>query len=240
MEIQCPACSSRFHLPDNLVKPGIRLRCSVCKNVFAHEPAPVQESAPPAAASLPDLPARKRKNLVRILGACVLLLALGGGLWWWKSGAGSGEGASPGQEVARNVELLTMRNVRQYYVDNEKAGRVFVIEGRVVNGFPQSKDLIAIEAAIYDKDKKTLSAKRQLTGVQLSLFQLQVLSEKEMEALLNNKLEILTNNTNVPHGGESPFMILFYAPPEGVAEFGVRIVDAKDSPPAEGTPPARQ
>ena len=49
-----------------------------------------------------------------------------------------------------------------------------------------------------------------------------------MESFLNNKVEILTNNTNVPRGGEVPFMVLFYAPPEGVAEFGVRIVDARD------------
>ena len=123
---------------------------------------------------------------------------------------------------------LTMRNVRQYYVDNEKVGKVFVIEGRVVNEFPQPKELITIEAAIYDKDKKALAVKKQLGGVQLSLFQLQVLSEKEMESFLNNKVEILTNNTNVPRGGEVPFMVLFYAPPEGVAEFGVRIVDARD------------
>lgn len=102
-----------------------------------------------------------------------------------------------------------MRNVRQYYVDNDKVGKVFVIEGRVVNEFPQPKELVTVEAAIYDKDKKPLSVKRQIAGAQLSLFQLQVLSEKEMEAFLTNKVEILTNNSNVPHGGEVPFMVLF-------------------------------
>ena len=35
------------------------------------------------------------------------------------------------------------------------------------------------------------------------------------------------------HGGEVPFMVLFYAPPEDVAEFGVKIVDVKDVPEAE-------
>ena len=74
--------------------------------------------------------------------------------------------------------------------------------------------------------------------MQLSLFQLQVLSEKEMESFLNNKVEILTNNTNVMRGGEVPFMVLFYAPPEGVAEFGVRIVDARDVPDQAASAPA--
>ena len=163
----------------------------------------------------------------------LLLLALvcagAGGYWYQTRGAAQRTPPPTEQEIAQKVELLTMRNVRQYYVDNDKVGKVFVIEGRVVNEFPQPKELVTVEAAIYDKDKKPLSVKRQIAGAQLSLFQLQVLSEKEMEAFLTNKVEILTNNATCP-GGEVPFMVLFYAPPEGVAEFGVRIVDVQDAP----------
>jgi hypothetical protein len=49
-----------------------------------------------------------------------------------------------------------------------------------------------------------------------------------LEAFINNKLEVLTNNTNIPPGGEVPFMVLFYNPPPTVAEFGVKIVDVRD------------
>ena len=48
MEVQCPHCSSRFNLPDKLVKPGAKLRCSGCKNVFTLE-TPGKETAPKAA-----------------------------------------------------------------------------------------------------------------------------------------------------------------------------------------------
>ena len=214
MEIKCPNCGSRFNLPDQLAKPGVKLRCSVCKTVFTYEPeVPLAEQGP-----LPEMPIKKKLPLLKLALIFVLVLACAGGGWYYYSL----------KNAAKQVELLTMRNVRQYYVDNEKVGKVFVIEGRVVNEFPQPKELITIEAAIYDKDKKALAVKKQLGGVQLSLFQLQVLSEKEMESFLNNKVEILTNNTNVPRGGEVPFMVLFYAPPDGVAEFGVRIIDARD------------
>ncbi|MBQ9453175.1 MAG: zinc-ribbon domain-containing protein [Desulfovibrio sp.] len=224
MEIQCPNCSSRFNLPDKLAKPGVKLRCSVCKNVFAFMPA---KKAP---ASLPDLPVKPKRPFLKVAIALLLLLAGAAGGWWYYTSGESKEKTKSAQEIAKNVELLTMRNVRQYYVDNEKVGKVFVIEGKVVNEFPQPKELMAVEAAIYDKNQQPIVVKKQLCGVQLSLFQLQVLSEKEMESFLNNKIEILTNNTNVPHGGDVPFMVLFYAPPEGVAEFGVRIVDARDVP----------
>ena len=212
MEIKCPNCGSRFNLPDQLAKPGVKLRCSVCKTVFTYEP---------------EVPLAEQLPLVKLALIFVLVLACAGGGWYYYSLKNAAKQPNE-QEIAKQVELLTMRNVRQYYVDNEKVGKVFVIEGRVVNEFPQPKELITIEAAIYDKDKKALAVKKQLGGVQLSLFQLQVLSEKEMESFLNNKVEILTNNTNVPRGGEVPFMVLFYAPPEGVAEFGVRIIDARD------------
>jgi hypothetical protein len=98
----------------------------------------------------------------------------------------------------------------------------------VVNGFPRPKELIEVEAALYGKDKNPLVAKRQFAGTSLSLFQLQVLGEKELEAFINNKLEVLTNNTNIPPGAEVPFMVLFYNPPPTVTEFGVRIVDVRD------------
>jgi len=59
---------------------------------------------------------------------------------------------------------------------------------------------------------------------------LQVLGEQELETALNNKIEILTNNTNVPPGGEVPFMVVFYNPPASVAEFGVKVVEARTPP----------
>lgn len=228
MEVKCPHCSSRFNLPDGLAKAGAKLRCSVCKTVFPFQPEPrVSGDELPEDGEMPLARKKQRFGRPRLWFAALLLLCIGGGAYWHFA---SREAARPltEQELAKKVELLTMRNVRQYYVDNEKVGKVFVIEGQVVNEFPQPKELIAVEAAIYDKDKKPLAVKKQLAGTQLSLFQLQVLSEKEMESFLNNKVEILSNNTNVRHGGEVPFMVLFYAPPGGVAEFGVKIADVQD------------
>ena len=227
MEIQCPRCASRFSLPEGLARDGVKLRCSVCKTVFPY-PAPDAE-----ASGRPPEPAKKGADKTKsgrrtMLAALLLVFCLAGGLlgYFWH---GRQTPAPPTEDVAQKVASLTMRNVRQYYVDNEKIGRVMVIEGKVVNEFSRPKSLIAVEAAIYDKEKKTLSVKRQMACTQLSLFQLQVLSEKEMESFLNNKIEILSNNINVPQGGDVSFMVLFYAPPSGVAEFGVRIVDAQDA-----------
>lgn len=225
MEVNCPNCSSKFNLPDKLARPGAKLRCTVCKNVFQLPGAP----APPVADSLPP-PSRKKGGALKwtlLFCSLLVLAAVGCGAWWYLSRPAP---PPPIQEdVAKKVELLTMRNVRQYNLLNDKVGKIFVIEGKVVNEFPEPRDLIELEGAIYDNEKKPIAVKRQLAGSQLSLFQLQVLSEKEMESFLNNKMEILANNTNVPPGGEAPFMILFYDPPDNVSEFGVKIVDVQNS-----------
>lgn len=232
MEIKCPSCSSRFNLPDSLAKPGSRLRCSVCSNVFqlpGQEKPQSQKSVSAQKDSLPQMAAPKKgkSKLVWALAILCLLCAAGGAGAYFYLYQPSEKPAE--EDIAKKVEMLTMRNVRQYNVLNEKVGKVFVIEGKVVNEFPSPKELIELEGAIYDADKKPVGIKKQLAGTQLSLFQLQVLSEKEMESFLNNKIELLTNNTNIPPGGEVPFMILFYDPPENVAEFGVKIVDVKDA-----------
>lgn len=222
MEITCPHCTSRFNLPDELVGAGSKLRCSVCKTVFVHNPEP--ETFLPGHDELPDAPAGSHNGKRKLIVSAVLLVLCVVGIYWFFKPSDDATEA----KIPAEVELLTMRNIRQYYVDNEKVGKIFVIEGRVVNEFPQPKGLISVEAAIYGDNKKLLALKRQLAGSQLSLFQLQVLSDKEMEAFLNSKMEILSNNTNVPRGGEVPFMVLFYKLPDGLKEFGIRIVDAKD------------
>ncbi len=233
MEVGCPNCSSKFNLPDKLAKPGAKLRCAVCKTVFqlpgAQESRPAPKPTPKASSksgALPEMAAPKKSRLKTwLLFAFLAAVLAGGGTWFWMR---MDEQKAAAPDIAPNVELLTMRNVRQYNVLNEKLGKVFVIEGRVVNEFPGPKEMIELEGAIYDKDKKPLAVKRQLAGTQLSLFQLQVLSEKEMESFLNNRVELLANNSNVQPGGEVPFMILFYNPPGNVAEFGVKIIDVKD------------
>lgn len=255
MEIQCPHCSSRFNLPDKLVKPGAKLRCSVCKNVFALETpakeAPAKAAAgkteaaaakkAPAKAAAPVRKEKKGSSIFVWLGLLLFLIVLGGSGYWYyiQFPTGNKKPQLSDEELAQRVSMLTMRNVRQYYVNNEKIGKVCVIVGDVRNEFPQPKALIRVEAAVYDKDKKPLAVKQQLAGSQLSLFQLQVLGEKELESFLQSSTDIYIRNSNVPPGGEVPFMVLFYVPSEKVAEFGVRIVGVEDVAPQPGVTPAQ-
>ncbi|QLA16947.1 DUF3426 domain-containing protein [Desulfolutivibrio sulfoxidireducens] len=135
-----------------------------------------------------------------------------------------------GAEETAKVKDIVLQNVRQYYVTNEKAGQLFVIEGKAVNNFKSPKEMIKLEAALFDEKGTVLVSKDILSGNAVSLFQLQVMTRQELESALSSQVGVLTNNTNLATGAETPFMIVFFDPPEAVKEFGVKVVDVKDPP----------
>lgn len=140
------------------------------------------------------------------------------------------QGGASEENPTDQVKLMTLRNVRQYYFANEKTGQLFVVEGKVVNNFTTPKDLVKVGISLFDANGQVLTSKQQLCGSTASLFQLQVLGQQELEEALNNKIEILTNNTNIQPGGEVSFMIVFYNAPKAVKEFSVEVVEAKEPP----------
>lgn len=144
-------------------------------------------------------------------------------------GSPAGQGAQKPEEAAK-VKDIMLQNVRQYYVSNEKAGQLFVIEGKAVNNFKTPKEMIKLEASLFDEKGGTLVSKEELAGNTVSLFQLQVMTRDELKNALASQVGVLTNNTNIAPAGEVPFMMVFFDPPEAVKEFGVKVVDAKDPP----------
>lgn len=143
MEIKCPKCTSRFNLPDSLARPGAKLRCSICNTVFQLPGDSSGSSGRGGKSGLPDMAPPKRsgrKWLWALLALC--LLGAAGGAYYYYMNMPDKKPAD--DETAKKVEMLTMRNVRQYNVLNEKVGKVFVIEGKVVNEFPDPKELIEL------------------------------------------------------------------------------------------------
>ncbi len=148
---------------------------------------------------------------------------------------GGESGSDLSQKAVADIEEvkdIALQDVRQYFVNNEKVGELFVIEGSAVNNFPTVKERIKLQAELYDAQGQVVQSKRFLCGNTASLFQLQVLSREELNAVLQAKVGVLTNNTNLETGQAVPFMVVFYNPPGSVQEFGLSVVEAQD--PAQG------
>ena len=236
MIVVCPNCFTRFNLPDEQAKTGVKLRCSVCKHVFPLPEAETQTVLPDldplagSSAMSEASPSFVRRH-VGLLLLLVVLLAGVGFLYFSPPAV-----FDPFQRRAQTAEELlgkiSLTDVRMYPVSNRQSGTLIVIDGKVVNNFNTPRELIRLEAALYDKAGSRLTAKEQLAGNAISLLQLQLLPEQELEAALNSKIGVLTNNTNVVSGGEVPFMMVFYNPPEEAAEFSVKVLEAR-MPPAD-------
>lgn len=130
----------------------------------------------------------------------------------------------PSQEQESNeVDLHSLRleKVRQYFVDNEKVGRLLVIEGVVVGQKPFLPSTVHVEAVIIGEDKKPLGKKDQKVGGKLSLLQLQKMDKEELEATQFSGFEADVKQPKYS------FMIIFCNPVKTVSEFAVKITEIK-------------
>ena len=130
-----------------------------------------------------------------------------------------------------DVKDIALENIRQFFVTNDKIGQLFVIEGQAVNNFQVPKSMIKLRASLYDAAGSAVVKKDFLCGNVATLFQLQVSSEDELESTLQSRMGIMSNNTNVEPGSSTPFMVVFYNPPDEVQEFGLEVIEAHDSAP---------
>lgn len=185
---------------------------------------------------------RSRKPLFALLGL-LLVLGVAGGAFWFFKGSEADRAAAPAkpaatapsaaESAAEAVKNIALENVRQYYVNNEKIGQLFVIEGKAVNNFENPREMIKIQASLFDETGVSLKSRDILAGNTVSLFQLQVLSLEELESALTSQVGVLTNNTNLRPGQGAPFMIVFASPPDAVKEFGLRVIESR---PAKAVP----
>ena len=306
MNVTCPQCKTVYRLPDDKAKAGAKLRCSVCRHVFAlAAEEPVEEALTlgdeqekpaiasglemnglessdahtslseglslggemstggldidatpieskdeseewdeePAGDAALDMPEQKSSRFEGMFGLLLCLAIIGGGFWAWQNTnyldgikalfeqkdavqvtqMASSSDSAPDNSAIAKLELL---DVTQYQVKNEKIGRLVVIEGKVRNNFTDARELISLEAELHDKDGKVLASRRQIAGISLSPFQLELLDKTELENTLNRKLDIITSNINVMPGAEVPFNVVFSDIPAGASDYKVRIVEA--------------
>jgi predicted Zn finger-like uncharacterized protein len=196
-------------------------------------------------------PSRSRKPLGCLIILLILVLLIGGAVWlkaWRWFGfdpctyiqnvpyvgklcleeTGGDQEAPPGESPADRVRNIVLKNVKQYYVANEKTGNLFVVEGKAVNQFSGPKEQIKVEVVLYDGTGNVLASQAFLCGNVLSQFQLQVQTRAEIEEGLKSEVGILSNNTFIRPGASTPFMAVFFEPPTGVKEFLVKVVDVGD------------
>lgn len=258
MQVQCPSCHARFILPEG-VKEGALLRCSKCKEVFpltSPEEAPAEapetraapEASMPKEEALPKLQAQKKKRGGNLWLVLVLLLVAGFVVAYQtmpefrdqveaikkqiiEKNAGEGK-ASSAKNEPKTEDVLVLQDISQYFLDNNKLGKLLVIEGYVVNMDDKPYKNIYVEGAVM-KDGKNFATRQQKAGVKLARTQLSVMTEAEINAALSDEKEIVVTNGHVPPQGRVPFTMVYPVNNVTVDEYAVKVGASEPVVPAD-------
>lgn len=167
-----------------------------------------------------------------------LLLGAGGYMYWPQLTAWMPFLSSQSRtdiELGRKVEEssltedIALKDVRQYMVDNQSMGRILVIEGRVMNTSETARRNIKVQATLFEDQGRSLISQEFLCGNTASLYQLQHLNQEELQGVLSSQAGILANNSHLAPQQDVAFMTFFPQFPEEVAEFSLKVVQAKEA-----------
>ena len=154
MIVQCEQCNKRFKLnPDLINRPVVRVRCSSCKHVFSvsrSEKIDVMEAAL-VSQEVKGPPPARRKTSSRVLLLFLILLLLTAGsiaLWLYVPWPFKPKPVRKSTSLEQPILVET----HGFFVENQKAGQLFVIQGRVRNEDRQALRWIHLRAKIYTSD----------------------------------------------------------------------------------------
>ena len=196
---------------------------------------------------------RKGRILAALLGVVILAGIAGTAAYFFefwpfvkKLPTSAMENASPApqKESAPNYTAqLPFESYTNYFVDNEKVGRLFVIEGKLANKSPVTIGQVSIDATLLDAKDTPVVSKVITAGPKASNFELKTLSKEDMESRLNSRQEIMLYNSQVKPGDEIPFMAVFVNIPDTVRNFSLKVKDYSEvaaSGATQGAPGATQ
>ena len=123
-------------------------------------------------------------------------------------------------DPAGNLKINTL-DVDSAFVKNKKAGKLFVITGRIKNGYSDVRSYIKVTGKLYTKGKVLVQNDTVFCGNVLSDIELSNLKLGAIKKRLSNRLGDNKSNMRVKPGQELPFMIVFANLPRNLEEFAI-------------------
>ena len=117
-------------------------------------------------------------------------------------------------------------DLKGYFVDSEKAGKLFVVKGSITNNYPDKRSFIRIRSNILNSKGKVVKSKIAYAGNTVSDTELLSLSMVEINNHLMNKFGKDNVNTNILPNSSIPFIIIFNELPEDISEFTVEPINS--------------
>jgi len=117
-------------------------------------------------------------------------------------------------------------DLKGFFVESEKAGKLFVVKGSITNNYPDKRSFIRVRSSILDSKGKVVKSKIAYAGNPISKKELVSLSMVEINKRLMNKFGKDNINTDILPNSSIPFMIIFGDLPEDISEFTVEPISS--------------
>jgi predicted Zn finger-like uncharacterized protein len=178
-----------------------------------------------------SVPVRRSSPWAVLLLLLLLLVGGGAGYFYWADGLLDLDrimarfGGQPAQTLAPGQVRLT--DLHGAFVENTQLGPIFVIRGKTVNDFQETRSAIAVKGVLYNDGGKPLLQQTVFAGNPLDDTALRSLPFEKIEEHMNNQFGDSLSNLNIAPGKAIPFTIVFKNLPTDLAEFTVEVVDSK-------------
>lgn len=124
---------------------------------------------------------------------------------------------------------VRVNTTQSYYINNDAAGQLFVIQGVATNHFSAARSEICVKGTLYQKKGAPLIHQTAYCG---NIIAAEELKNAPMESLVNqmtNPFGAALSNVNIAPGQSLPFMIVFSDLPDELNEFSVEPESSKAS-----------
>ncbi len=202
---------------------------SVPEPSSAAVPPPIPLEIGKGQATHPRPPVPSGKPSIALLLILFVTVAGGGAyLAFTKTGQDTLRTLVPGMESLwlggkKSVRPYHVGSLIGYYEMSEKAGKMFIIKGVATNQGQSKKSGIRIRAELLDSNHQTIAEKTVYAGNIVA--GLRFADQEKIEAAMSNRFGDRLSNLDVEPGKSVPFMVAFFAPPEGIEEYRLEALD---------------
>jgi len=125
-----------------------------------------------------------------------------------------------------NLKVVVTSEVDSRFLDGGKAGKLFIVTGKVKNDYSHPRSYIQVSGSLYTRGKMLAQTVQAYCGNVFSDLELLKMEAPEIQARMENRSGALNSNVGVKPGEERPFMIVFSDIPESLEEFTVTVVSS--------------
>jgi predicted Zn finger-like uncharacterized protein len=193
-----------------------------------------KENIPPASGK------KKKGNSQTLLILCIIVLGLIGAAYAVSKyfpnlvpdfNLSENKPASQPKSMDAGASRLEILTVDGSFVDSKKTGRLFVISGKVNNGYTKSRSFILVKGCILNDKGQIVKEETAFAGNILSEEELISLPLEEVGKVMKNRYGVDKKNVTVTSGTSVDFMIVFDDLPDNLTEFTVGAVSSSPGSP---------